>query len=71
MIDLKGLWEEYKAMCINRGYTFHIPGTFMFFNSKNGDIIQWINPEKKHVKLHSRTIHTDADFTEVETNDND
>lgn len=57
-------------MSIGKGYTHHIPGTYMFFNMKTGDIIQWINPEKRHVKLHSRTIHTDADFTEVEANDN-
>tara|TARA_R110000744_G_scaffold18255_3_gene49145 strand:- start:992 stop:1207 length:216 start_codon:yes stop_codon:yes gene_type:complete len=69
MIDYIVLWEEYKNMSINRGYTYHIPGTYMFFNKKTGDIIQWIDPEKKHVKLHSRTIATDVQFTEVEKND--
>ena len=69
-VDYLSLWKEYKKMSIGKGYTYHIPGTFMFYNTKNGDIIQWINPVKKHVKLHSRSIHTEVDFTEVEENDN-
>lgn len=69
--DYLSLWEEYKKMSISKGYAHHIPGTFMFFNTKTGDFIQWIDPEKRHVKLHSRTIHTNADFTEVDTNGND
>tara|TARA_Y100000310_G_C20665839_1_gene807411 strand:+ start:333 stop:557 length:225 start_codon:yes stop_codon:yes gene_type:complete len=65
-IDYLSLWEDYKTMSISKGYTYHISGTFMFFNQKTGDIIQWINPEKKHVKLHSQTMTTNVQFTEVE-----
>jgi hypothetical protein len=67
--DLLALWEEYKMMSISKGYTHHIPGTYMFFNTKNGDIIEWVNPEKHQVKLHSQTMATDVQFTEVEEND--
>jgi hypothetical protein len=65
MIDYLALWEEYKAMSISRGFTYHLAGTYMFFNTKTGDIIEWMDPEKKQVKLHSQSIATNAQFIDV------
>ena len=66
LVDYAGLWEEYKEMCHRKNFILQIPGTWTFFSTRTCDSIEWINPEQKKVKIHSRSTLIDAQFTEVE-----